>query len=73
MKNIWSYTPPGNEYPPYVSINETERGDVEITVRAPKKPPDGGRDYAMPGDTAAITIPRSEFLVLLQSGFRYRP
>lgn len=34
--NIFAYTPPGS-YPPYLSVNRLENGDVSVTVRtAPK-------------------------------------
>ena len=33
-QNIFAYTgPTGQGYPPYVSINLLENGDVEVTVR----------------------------------------
>lgn len=32
--NIFAYTAPEGSYPGYVSINRTESGDVEVTVRA---------------------------------------
>lgn len=34
-ENIFAYTAPGGAYPGYVSINRTESGDVEVTVREP--------------------------------------
>lgn len=32
-ENIFAYTAPGVGYPGYVSINRTEDGDVEVTIR----------------------------------------
>lgn len=37
QKNLSAYTPPGVNYPPYISINEVE-GAVEITVRSDVTP-----------------------------------
>jgi len=41
-KNVFAYTAPGASYPGYVSINRTEGGDYEVTVRAAPTVRDGG-------------------------------
>jgi hypothetical protein len=33
MKNLAAWTAPGGNYPPYISINEDEKGSVLISVR----------------------------------------
>jgi hypothetical protein len=35
--NIFALTAPTSQYPPYISINETKDGLVEITVRTEAK------------------------------------
>jgi hypothetical protein len=32
QRNIFAYTAPGSDYPPYVSLNEVN-GEVQLTVR----------------------------------------
>jgi len=34
MKNLFAYTAAGVNYPPYISVNEADHGDVTITVRS---------------------------------------
>lgn len=65
MRSLFAYTPPGDEYPEYLSINESDDGEIEITVRAPKKPAEGARPYALPGDTAVMRLPREELAALI--------
>ena len=65
-KCVFAFTPLGAGYPEYLSINENANGDIEITVRGPKKPPDGGRDYDLPGDAAMMVLPRAEVAALVQ-------
>jgi hypothetical protein len=48
-RNLASYTPPGSNYPPYLSINYRNTM-VEITVRSEAKP-DGTQ-----GETATIRM-----------------
>ena len=52
QKNIYAYTPPGADFPPYVSINELN-GIVTVTVRSPK---------GIGGATATIVLPEDESL-----------
>lgn len=35
-ENIFAYTPPGADMPPYISINHEENGNVSVTVRSSK-------------------------------------
>ena len=68
---LFAYTPPGCEYPEYLNIRETELigggQAVKITVRGPKRPPAGGRNYVVPGDTAAMTLPRDQLPGLINA------
>lgn len=53
-KNLAAFTPPGINYPPYVSIYQ-EDGEVEIIVRSPVNA--DGRC----GDTASIRVSLQDF------------
>lgn len=52
-RNLFAYTPPHGNFPPYISINEHGPGGaVEVTVRSP---------LALGGHTASIIMARPEF------------
>jgi hypothetical protein len=64
--NIFAYTDvSGISYPGYVSINRTESGDVEVTVReAPTVNRDVYGHDIREGRTAAYVIPAEEWAKL---------
>lgn len=70
MTNIFAYTAPGAEYPEYLSVNVRD-GQLEVTVRGLKKPPDGERAHALPGDTAALVLPIEEHRKLYRALLDY--
>lgn len=58
LRNLSAYTPPGGSYPPFISINETERG-VAFSIRTRAKPVDAEHPYPRWGDQAHIVLERS--------------
>lgn len=54
-RNIFAYTAPGVDCPPYISINEF-KDQVHVTVRSPKE---------SGGDTANMILPREQLVRLL--------
>jgi len=63
-KNIAAFTPPGANFPPYVSINDVGNG-VEITVRAA-----AGADGSC-GVSANMTLTYEQFSALMREVARY--
>lgn len=64
MINIGAYTAAtGEGFPPYVSINRLENGDVKVTVRgSPRKEKQGnGEIWHVCGPEAEATIPAAEW------------
>jgi hypothetical protein len=61
--NIYAYTAPSSNYPPYISINRTDNGGVSITVRSPAK------DDGACGDSAMITLTQDEFSELARKAY----
>lgn len=59
LVNLGAYTPPGANYPPYISINTTRTGTVQVTVRGPVTE---GRE----GPCASIEMTVLEFHNLLR-------
>ena len=57
MQNLVAFTDEGTNYPPFFSVNKTERG-VEISVR---NHPRGG----MCGDTATVIVSDSTWAQIL--------
>jgi hypothetical protein len=54
MKNLEAFTEAGCEYPAYISINETEDGDVEFVVRS--RPEVDSHGDVNEGPTASIVL-----------------
>lgn len=65
-KNFSAYTPPGANYPPYISINSDfpDTGLVEFTVRSP---PDSAGNCGL---TAEIRMDRAEALRVLEDAIK---
>ena len=65
-RNIAAFTPPGSNYPPYVSINDTgtmtdkDKEGVSITVRS------GRKSDGTYGDCATILLTRAQFAALMR-------
>ena len=57
QNNLFAYTAPGSDVPPYVSINELN-GIVTVTVRSPK---------GIGGATASVVLPEDESLKLREA------
>ena len=64
-KNIFAYTgPTGAGYPPYVSINLLESGDVEVTVRGAAIPVEQTEElpaHLREGPVAVAIVPADEW------------
>ena len=63
---IFAFTPQKAPYPEYLSINH-RNGAIEFTVRSPTQPPNGSRDYDLPGDTACLSLPLSQVGPLIEA------
>lgn len=69
-RNITAFTPPGGDYPAFISINDTgtlsdrDAEGVEITVRSPR------REDGRCGDVATIRLSRSQFAKLMREVWR---
>lgn len=61
LKNLAAYTPPSGQYPPYLSINQHESGNVSFTVRSPRN-----ETTQQCGDTANIEVSAEQALELLE-------
>lgn len=61
--NIYAYTAMDRSYPPYVSINRTDKGGVSITARSPAKA-DGSC-----GDSAMIELTQDQFSELARKAY----
>ena len=56
-KNIFAYTPPGSDFPPFVSLNERDDGNVTLTVR-------GSRTEHDAGPTVDVVIPEEQLYAM---------
>jgi hypothetical protein len=60
--NLFAYTPAtGIGYPPYVSINRLDNGDVKVTVRSGPTIVKADAEYAIEGDTVSVVVPAAEW------------
>lgn len=71
-RNIFAYTPPDSNYPPYISINREADGSVTVTVRDGSATAYGVVPYKVAGPTATITVPAPQ-LQKLVAAFALEP